>query len=247
MIVVKKAYSMIVKPKNDLCICIKCNRTEKQLVGVNDIGHSIFNQENLCIDCEILTYPERFHGCGFCKRPIRERFSCMTCSDGFVEWINDVIHPIDSLSVMIRKSAHGLLDRNIHDISLDHRLFILREEDGYYKWPGFYAGLTDKFSPKPDDHHDDTITETTAIVPILAHDSQNVYLPVWIVPKLTNGYDVSFADLHLDLKIFQTILLNILEKNNIYLYEDVQINLSSMKNEQIRTVNPYDTRIMKKY
>lgn len=303
MSIIKKTYNLIVKSIQRDYRCIKCNRTEKQLVGdtsKSDGGHSIFSPENLCIDCEIRTYPDRFHGCGFCKRPIREKFSCMICSSGFVEWVRNVIQPIDSLSMIIRQSAGGLLDRSIHDLPIEHHKFIVRNDDGYYKWPGFYAGITNKFSAKnstqedPDanvvesktkkketkitDKYDDLLNgsdprdensnsnasmnidlcfdEKTdqeqkdlshGIVKLSSSASQSNCFPVWIIPKLTNGYDVNFSDLRLDLKIFQQILLGILEKNNINLYEDVQIDLDKMDNLQIKTVNPYDTRVMKRF
>ena len=48
-----------------------------------------------------------------------------------------------------------------------------------------------------------------------------------------------------DLKLFQKILLEIMEKNNIRLYDDIQIDPNNILPIQIRAINPYDTRIVK--
>jgi hypothetical protein len=245
MNVIKKTYNQIVKSTKKNTKCVKCERTEKELV--NNTRYDIFSPECLCIDCEIIIHPDRFHGCGFCKRPIREKFSCVICSNGFVEWIKTVIQSTDSLSMIIRQSANGLLTG--HGAESNSR-FILRVDDGYYKWPGFYAGISNRFSfgitPSeftilPESQDSDGYDEKEQT------DKQTYYFPVWVIPKLTKGYDVHFGDLRLNMKIFQTILLEILEKNNINLYHDVQIDLEKMDNEQIKAINPYDTRVMKRF
>ena len=43
--------------------------------------------------------------------------------------------------------SESKLAENKSDHLLKHK-FILRTSDSYYKWPGFYAGITDKFSQK---------------------------------------------------------------------------------------------------
>ena len=248
MNVIKKTYNRIVKSTKKNTKCVKCERTEKELV--NNTRHDIFSLESLCIDCEIITHPDRFHGCGFCKRPIREKFSCVICSNGFVEWVKIVIQSTDGLSMIIRQSANGLLAGHGAEPNAQYSRFILRVDDGYYKWPGFYAGITNRFSfgtssseftilPESQDSGSYDEKEQT--------DHQTRYFPVWVIPKLTKGYDVNFSGLRLDMKIFQTILLEILEKNNINLYHDVQIDLDKMENEQIKAINPYDTRVMKRF
>jgi hypothetical protein len=238
---VKKTYGFLVKKISKTERCIKCCRSEQDMMGVTtntDKGIDIFSSEKLCIECEIHQFPDRFHGCGFCKRPIREKFSCIVCSSGFIEWIKDVIEPVDNLSIVLRYAAKQLLNRTTHDhISpIDRNQFILRTNDGYYKWPGFYAGVTNKFSIKSKIIHDDLVSEC---------------FPVWIVPRLVNDSNVKTSDLlkldilNPDLKLFQKILLDILEKNNIRLYDDVQIDPDNILPIQIRAINPYDTRIVK--
>ena len=199
--------------------CIQCGKTEEDLIGEKINTINIFSIENLCLNCEILTFPERFHGCGFCKRPIREKFSCTICTSGFIHWIREVINPLDPMSICIRNSANALVEKTIHSHNIDKHKFIMRTLDGYYKWPGFYAGITDKFS----------------------HGSN--FFPVWIIPRLTKKYKIK--NFKFNLKIFQQILLDILETNDIHLYEDIQINPNTFTQEQIYQVNPYDTRVVK--
>lgn len=288
MSIIKKTFNLVVKSISKPHACVACKRTEQQLVGstrVSASGHAFFSPDSLCIDCEIRIHPDRFHGCGFCKRPIRERFSCVICSAGFVEWVKEVIHPIDSLSMIIRQSADKLLDKTIYDLPIEQHRFIMRTEDGYYKWPGFYAGLTNKFSPKRNNttsQHNETdvklrtpksesknnMNQTDMYPNVMGIDTPNAsciidsyeevvvessnqlqssFFPVWIIPKLINGFDVNLTDLRLDLKVFQKILLGILKKNNINLYADVQIDLEKMDNLQIKIVNPADTRVMRMF
>ncbi len=202
--------------------CIQCDKTEEQMMGEITNKEYIFSVENLCINCEILKFPERFHGCGFCKRPIREKFSCSICSNGFVLWIKDVINPLDPLSICLRNSAYALVEKSIHSDEIKHmnqHKFIMRTTDGYYKWPGFYAGITDKYS------------------------LESNFFPVWIIPRLTKKYN--YKKIKYNLKIFQQILLDILLTNNIHLYDDIQINPNNISQDQIYQINPYDTRLIK--
>jgi hypothetical protein len=296
-----------VKTKTPKFVCIRCKKSEKDLTGSTKNtarGVSIFSPEQMCIDCELRMFPKRFHGCGFCKRPIREKFSCSICTNGFIEWINDVIQPIDSIDHLIRLSASGLINKLMRDIPSDDptgkstekkdRPFILRTDDGFYKWPGFYGGITNRFSArntknrtafsksmttkkketeKKDkdmmiisdddrkkcdmiDHVDDIINSKLKQKSLLEKQKessddidQKGFFPVWIIPKLTKKYDLKLTDFKLtNLKLsfnpFDKILLDILEKNNIHLYSDIQINSETFAAEQIKTINPYDTRVI---
>jgi hypothetical protein len=280
--------SIKIIPKIDKTVCVKCKRSEKNMTGSNKnslSGVNIFSREQMCIDCEIRYFPIRFHGCGFCKRPIREKFSCSICADGFVNWIKDVIQPLGTTSKILRLSASRLLNKSINDIIIDpdiDRAFILRTDDGFYKWPGFYAGVTNRFSaqniPKSGrlveskTQSSQIALTSSKILPseLLARQSgvihekvdskmtiekenqsdQKGFFPIWLIPKLTEGYDIKLSDFKLknlksNLNPFDKILLNILEKNNIHLYSDVQINSESFPSNQIKIINPYDTRVIK--
>jgi hypothetical protein len=259
-------------------ICKICKRSEKDMTGSNKNTSkriNIFGFEQLCIDCEIIRYPERFHGCGFCKRPIREKFSCTICSNGFVDWVKDVIMPLDNTSKLLRMSASRLLNKTIHDIKIDQRQFILRTDDGFYEWPGFYAGLTNRFSS-----HDTKRISTRSNISTKKKNGKNIVLdidsdidfdfdsevdsevdrkveiknnilheggffPIWIIPKLTKKHEIKFSDIKISLNPFDHILLDILEKNDIHLYSDVQIDPNTFGSDQIKGVNTYDTRVIK--
>lgn len=276
MQIYKKTYETIIKTINWCNVCTNCNRTEKDLVGtsVNTLKNlNIFSVEGLCLDCEIILFPERFHGCGFCKRPIRERFCCTICSMGFIEWINNSIHPMNSFNEMVKRSAFKLVECNIYDLpEIENNKFILRNDDGYYKWPGFYAGITNRFSKKPinvlqsytnnklnnDVEYENTCTYTDTSTgfdvlvdsfvnePVMIYQNTDNFIPVWIIPRVFKQPCFLIADIKLELDLFQNWLLETLESNNIYLYADVQIDAETISLEQIVKINPYDTRVIKR-
>lgn len=221
MDLIRKTYDNLVTSNNNSCK--QCKKTELKLSG--SLHPRFIN--GLCFDCEVLTFPERFHGCGFCKRPIRERFSCTICSLGFVEWVKESIHPVDSTSKLIRLSAGNLLKKTIDDLPIEQHVFIKRTSDSFYHWPGFYAGTTNRFCTGEDD------------------DSEQKYFPVWIIPKLTVPYEIDYRSFKFDLKNFERVLFDILKTNNINLYRDVQIDPAIIQLDQISKVNPYDTRVVK--
>lgn len=225
MDLIKKTYNKLRQKDQTQTRCLKCDKTEFEL---SEALHPKFIQ-GLCFDCEVLTFPERFHGCGFCKRPIREKFSCTICSLGFVEWVKDTIHPLDNTSRLIRGSAKDLLEKTIDDLPIEQHEFIKRVNDSLYHWPGFYAGITNTFSSSNSNDG----------------DTEQKYFPVWIIPKLTERYDIDYSQFKFDLKNFQRVLLDILKTNNINLYDDIQIDLTELQPEQIAKVNPYDTRIVR--
>lgn len=253
-------YNKITKKELLLGSCMNCHKTEQELVGSLHQDKSIKRliDDKICLNCEILLYPERFHGCGFCKRPIRQKFSCTICASGFNSWIRSQILGSDALSHMLRISADSLLDKQCNNdqdqksvvssslfcdlfcnqirhetrsidrvINSSHK-FILRTSDSYYKWPGFYAGVTDKFTQKSN-------TDPT----------NSNYFPVWIIPQLDIEHYIKYTNLKPDIKMFQHMILKILESNNIKLYEDIQIDLEVFDMSRIKEANPYDTRIVK--
>jgi len=269
MHIIRKINDTIIKTINWHNVCTSCQKSEQDLVGtsIKTIKNiNIFSVEGMCIDCEIMNYPERFHGCGFCRRPIREKFSCTICTDGFVEWVKAYVYPMDNFSELIKRSAPDLIDYTIYNLpQIQNTKFILRVDDGYYKWPGFYAGITNRFSKGTytniesicvDDHeHTNTNTNTNTNVDRILdsfidkpsdmiHTIDNFFIPIWIVPRLLKQPCFGIADLKLELNIFKKWLLDILEANDIYLYLDVQIDGSTVNFEQIVKVNPYDTRVI---
>jgi hypothetical protein len=214
--------------------CLLCGKSESDMVGnLSELDNiMIFCSDELCLNCEILQFPERFHGCGFCKRPVRSKFSCSICTHGFVEWIKDVIKPLDNVSKLIRNSASDLINKSVSDLPIEHRKFIIRTDDSFYKWPGFYAGITNRFCAKLKQISDKKNG---------SNSDENNFFPIWIIPDLIKKYDVKIFKFKFS---FKKILLDILKVNGINLYEDVQINPYDLNMEQIRAINPYDTRLV---
>lgn len=179
------------KCDNDI-YCKYCKKSSIDIIGYND--NSIFNKEQLCLKCELNNYPQRFHGCGFCKRPIKKSFCCKICADGFIEWIKNWILPIDSQEKKFDDMIHDLLK----NIKQNENSFIIRENDNLYKWSGFYAGFINRFSTDKKDCQ-----------------------PIWIIPKLTQRYAFTSANKK---KLLQEFILSILKSNEIDLINDIQIN-----------------------
>jgi hypothetical protein len=189
--------------------------------------HDRLSSEKLCFNCEVRKFPERFHACAFCKRPLKYKLCCIVCTDGFNEWIKSQIHPIDPKSILIRKIAKNLLNIPYKTIEgLDNKHFIVRTKDSFFKWPGFYAGLINN------SNYSNQINETTQ------------YMPRWIIPNLTIPYNVSY-NIKLNFKFYESLLLDILKTNHIDLYSYVQIDMTQLEIDQISIINSHDTRYIR--
>jgi hypothetical protein len=44
-----------------------------------------YSPEGLCKDCESKQFPERYHGCCFCRKAIKYSLTCGNCEEGFRE------------------------------------------------------------------------------------------------------------------------------------------------------------------
>lgn len=207
--------------------CNRCKLSLDQLAGESLLHkfNNIFSSEGLCYNCEVLEFPNRFHGCMFCKRPIREKNSCTICTDGFEEWIKSEIDMIGMMGYIIKKIARRLLnEKNIHinDDSNDKQ-FIMRNDDNFYNWPGFYVGNNNECS--------------------------DTFYPIWIIPKLTKKLDyldiekLNYLDL-INVNKYKLILLDLLKINNINLYDNIQMNLDSISTDIIIKVNSFNTKII---
>ena len=231
MNIIKSACDKIVNTSTDMILVGKSNHICKEC-GYQDKdedGENRLSKEGLCFNCEVINYPERFYGCVFCKRPIRGRLCCDTCEDGFVTWIKDNIHPVDVTSRMIRNSARSLV-RKDPDEGNKHK-FIMRTEDSMFKWPGFYAGVTNRF--------------VFGIKSANSDDREDNYMPIWIIPNIHKEYKLNIRKHDLNPSFFESVLLDILKTNFIDLYQDTQIDLSQYSRNNIKEVNRYDTRIVK--
>jgi hypothetical protein len=237
---------------NILCICEKCHTDQSEYI-INETevltsestiktfikskisnqldltrSKTILSSENLCLKCEISEYPDRFHGCAFCRRPLRNIFACSTCRIGFTEWIKDIIQPDNVILSGIRNQAKNIVKRIIQSGFIENREFIYRERQMMFEWPGFYIGMTN----------------------ITKDGESKFYLPTWIVPdnliinsnikSLSIGNDLSNLT---KFKVFEKRLITILEENNIYLFSNVQIDLREFDKSNIKKINSYNTDI----
>ncbi len=97
-----------------------------------------YSEEGLCKNCEIDEYPERFHGCIFCRRVHHGGYCCYSCSDGFYKWVMRNTNIDENLAV------HKLCHNNRKIVSLP---FINKNKNLFHGWPGFYVGNDEWIKP----------------------------------------------------------------------------------------------------
>lgn len=117
-------------------------------------SHTMLSPDGLCLKCEIHEHPERFHGCAFCRRPLRNLYACTVCRLGFTEWLNGM--GLDNN----HNHSHSVMSKIIGSGYIANREFVYIESQSLtdYEWPGFYAGL-------------------------ISMNTQNAFLPAWVIPK----------------------------------------------------------------
>ncbi len=145
-----------------------------------------YSSEGLCDDCEINAFPERYHGCLFCRRPQNFGMCCLDSGDAFTKWIGKHTN-IDEGNNHYGHSAYRLC--NVDD-DKEHKKtkpeFIKRkEEKGFEKWQGFYVG--DKKWVIPDIQMRTTETITwddchNILERLLNHHGIDIYAPIQYVP-----------------------------------------------------------------
>lgn len=223
-------------------VCVACHREvssadeDRKIIRSNS-EKSFLSPEQLCIKCEIVKFPERFHGCAFCRKPLRCAFACCACRIGFAEWVKKVIPKENLMFCGVRKNAMKTVTFLLRDGSMINREFInsfnpdASDTDrlvglvSCLEWKGFYAGITNIGA-------DGNPTDS--------------YLPTWIIPSKIqiNPRSISLVKGLTDaakLKLFENKLIQILEHNHIYLYKDVQIDLVNFDSSKIKSVTPYNS------
>lgn len=145
--------------------------------------------QKLCSQCELTTYPERFHACASCRKPIRYTIFCWGCKDGLSKWLSELFSTEDNKD---NWKMRQLIDIGIHCIAFipaksKMKPMFLIEPELSDPWPGFYAG-EDK----------------------------------WIMPAISKD-QIDISDINWDNK--DAVINRELEKNGIYLYEDIQYRI----------------------
>lgn len=200
----------------------KLTDTQGEMENIRlDRSMTVLSPENLCVDCEIQRHPERFHGCAFCRRPLRYLFACTSCRLGFAEWVKETIQSDTIALSRIKKQAKAIVAGIIRSGFIENREFIYRTDKiEYFEWPGFYAGPIN-------------VTEDGESI---------VYLPTWIIPSMLiinhEDANIGITDLK-DFSMFEKALLRILESNNIFIYNNVQIDITTFDKSNIHKISPY--------
>lgn len=115
-----------------------------------------YSPEGLCNGCEKKFFPDRFHGCIFCRSPVKSYYglcsdTCSSCRNDFPTWVyQNTSFASDRQKFGFDKSACDLCNTN----NKTHHKFILSNNQ-CNKWPGFYCGENKWIIPKL------TIRETT--------------------------------------------------------------------------------------
>jgi hypothetical protein len=213
----------------DIVFCYNCKRSAYDIT--RSLKHkNIYCAEKLCLDCEIIFYPERFHGCSFCKRPIKYNSCCTLCMCGFIDWIKQLINEKTTskvASTVIIYHVKNML-KNMNE-SLNNS-FICRNNDNFHKWPGFYCGLCDI---NMFDNKLNTINNCNDIIVNL--------LPLWIIPNIKSKITVNSV-----LKLYvggSTAIITLLKNYNIDICSYIHIDINTINKNDINKINFYDTYI----
>lgn len=130
-----------------------------------------YSKEGLCHECELKQFPERFHGCFFCRCAMGGYFNtiCINCQIEFNSWALNLFYNKNQNSktttlVLIKgpdetnnhkfydlvKSGLGFLNfgkmsRKVKEVPFIHQRLAVYEKN----WPGFYAGDNKWIKPDP--------------------------------------------------------------------------------------------------
>ena len=118
----------------------------KEACGFTGFYLCTYSREGLCDECECEQFPERFHGCMFCRNKQKHNSVCSTCKSGFEGYIKENVNfshkrvygqPTFRLSR--RKSNHPFISAN------EFKELRFVELNRFTKeWPGFYAGINEE-------------------------------------------------------------------------------------------------------
>jgi len=110
----------------------------KEICGSHGFYLAMYSREGLCSTCEKKLFPDRFHGCLFCRgQQPSYCTTCPTCYGGFTNYIGQHFN-------LSGQAAHRLCDIDIKPPSIPYddfaKLPFVEYEEYAYEWPGFYMG-----------------------------------------------------------------------------------------------------------
>lgn len=225
--------------------CIVCNKIiendDSKLYKIKQI-ETVDNF--VCLDCEIKTCPERFHGCAFCRKPLRYYFACSTCRLGFNEWIEDNL-PDDTISKCMVNNAKKIVESFSESGFIQNREFIYDNNDdkdkfNFQTWKGFYAGMCNINELV-------NMNETNMIYDSSNNNNElitydNIYLPVWIKPTMLINTECNNLLKLSNIKnnnMFENAVLGLLKNNGIDLCGNVQFNIDYLNIENGNSYKVY--------
>ena len=95
-----------------------------------------YSKEGLCKQCEIKQFPERFHGCLFCRGALPLiLYICLDCNAGFKNWVQEHTNIHDGEAAIHHGQAAFRLMEEKSEEDMD---FISTKTCN--SWPGFYLG-----------------------------------------------------------------------------------------------------------
>lgn len=126
--------------------------------------------EDLCDDCELKQYPEKFYGCYFCGKAIRYNIACWGCQKGFEDWAFDLFYnknhnsrsTISCFAIKtdnetnnwnlwqdVGNGIHCLISSIPTGKNIKHPIRIFEIDRLNNNWPGFYEGNDRWLIPNP--------------------------------------------------------------------------------------------------
>jgi hypothetical protein len=126
-----------------------------------------YSPEGLCDNCEFKEFPERYHGCCFCRKALKFGLICYNCRKCFQKWAFDLFYNKNERSRSTNSCFALKTDDETNDWNLwqcvsngIHRLtnhsipklpFLIHERSSINNnhWPGFHLGNLQwrKFDP----------------------------------------------------------------------------------------------------
>lgn len=160
-----------------------------------------YSPEGLCDACERTAYPERFNGCACCRRPQKNPGFCMECRMGISEWLFHLFYNKNPKSKTTSSCYITGIDET-NDWKLGQIISI-----GTHSVCSNYDEKLIRSAFAPHSH-----LERWPGFFAGGHR--------WFIPKITDKFQIDISDINWDNK--NTVILRELEKNGIFLYEEIQ-------------------------
>lgn len=101
-----------------------------------------YSKEGLCDACELKQFPERYHGCCFCRKSISHGRMCHGCYKGFEKWLTNLFCDATAQGDWrFRQTVEQGIFRLTNDSSVKKLPWLIQQLANYdHEWPGFHLG-----------------------------------------------------------------------------------------------------------